>query len=229
MPQEECGIFGVYSQLDNAAITTFFALHALQHRGQEMAGIACYDGVGINTHKGLGLVSQIFIEDHMKGLQGRLGVGHTRYSTAGGKSLNNAQPFVMETDIGKVAVAHNGQLTRQKWLRKLLLARGTGLFTSSDSEVLAQMLAHPSSGNRAASPPPPSPGPISPSRHRYQHAARLPLSRPHSRSASPAAAPAPQPLSPPQPSAASSPRHSQRPLPERADPLSLPRRHQHRL
>ena len=170
LPQEECGIFGVFSHANNAALTTFFALHALQHRGQEMAGIATFDGSTVHTHKGMGLVGQIFNEDHIKGLQGHLGVGHTRYSTAGGKSLNNAQPFFMETDIGKMAVAHNGQLTRQKFLRRLLLARGTGLFTNSDSEVLAQMLAHPASGNssmmqmhaqmqspRAASPAPPSP------------------------------------------------------------------------
>ena len=171
IPQEECGIFGVFSHSANAALTTFFALHALQHRGQEMAGIATFDGSTVHTHKGTGLVGQIFNEEHVKALQGKLGVGHTRYSTAGGKSLNNAQPFVMETDIGKVAVAHNGQLTRQKLLRKLLLARGTGLFTSSDSEVLAQMLAHPSSGlmmmsPRASSPAPPSPSPMSPTKRR---------------------------------------------------------------
>ena len=179
LPQEECGIFGVFSHQSNAALTTFFALHALQHRGQEMAGIATFDGSTVHTHKGMGLVGQIFNEDHIKGLQGKLGVGHTRYSTAGGKSLNNAQPFFMETDIGKMAVAHNGQLTRQKFLRKLLLARGTGLFTNSDSEVLAQMLAHPASGNssmmqrqmhspRASSPAPPSP--MSPTKRRQGYA-----------------------------------------------------------
>ena len=184
IPQEECGIFGVFSHSSNAAITTFFALHALQHRGQEMAGIATFDGSTVHTHKGTGLVGQIFNEEHVRSLQGKLGVGHTRYSTAGGKSLNNAQPFVMETDIGKVAVAHNGQLTRQKLLRKLLLARGTGLFTSSDSEVLAQMLAHPSSGlmmmsPRASSPAPPSPSPMSPTKRRSGNGYPPQYSNPH--------------------------------------------------
>ena len=186
LPQEECGIFGVFSHTTNAALTTFFALHALQHRGQEMAGIATFDGSTVHTHKGMGLVGQIFNEEHVASLQGKLGVGHTRYSTAGGKSLNNAQPFVMETDIGNVAVAHNGQLTRQKFLRKLLLGRGTGLFTNSDSEVLAQMLAHPSSGlmmpsprDRASSPTPPSPSPLSPTKRRSANGAHPHLPHPH--------------------------------------------------
>jgi len=156
LPQEECGIFAVYGHSENAAISTFFALHALQHRGQEMAGIATFDGQNINVHKGVGLVSQIFTEEHTRKLPGKIAVGHTRYSTAGGKALSNAQPFVLETDLGQVAVCHNGQLTRQKYLRKLLLSRGTGLFTNSDSEILAQMLAHPASREheRQSSPSP---------------------------------------------------------------------------
>ena len=177
IPQEECGIFGLFSRSrvskeSYAARMAFFALQTLQHRGQEMAGIATFDGQEVRTYKGMGLVSQIFTEDTMKQLPGKLAVGHTRYSTAGGKALQNAQPFVMETDIGQVAIAHNGQLTRQRWLRKLLLGRGTGLFTKSDSEVLAQMLAHPKSGLanghplRSISPAPPSPNPISPTKRR---------------------------------------------------------------
>ena len=177
IPQEECGIFGIFSRgrvtkESYAARMTFFALQTLQHRGQEMAGIATFDGQEVKTYKGMGLVSQIFTEDTMKQLPGKLAVGHNRYSTAGGKALQNAQPFVMETDIGQMAIAHNGQLTRQRWLRKLLLGRGTGLFTKSDSEVLAQMLAHPKSGpvnghpHRSSSPAPPSPNPISPTKRR---------------------------------------------------------------
>ena len=192
IPQEECGIFGIFSRSrvakeSHAARMAFFALQTLQHRGQEMAGIATFDGQEVKTYKGMGLVSQIFTEETMKQLPGKLAVGHTRYSTAGGKALQNAQPFVMETDIGQVAIAHNGQLTRQRWLRKLLLGRGTGLFTKSDSEVLAQMLAHPKSGlqnghpHRSSSPAPPSPNPISPTKRRPN------LPSPMSRTSTPSA------------------------------------------
>jgi amidophosphoribosyltransferase len=126
---------------DNAAKTIFFALYALQHRGQESAGIATADESAFCIHRGMGLVSQIFTEEVMKTLPGRTGVGHTRYSTYGGSVLSNAQPFVLETDQGRIAVAHNGQLVHEKILRKRLLDAGTGLFTSTDSELIAQMLA----------------------------------------------------------------------------------------
>jgi amidophosphoribosyltransferase len=111
--------------------------------GQESAGLASLDRHGIHVHKGMGLVSQVFDEADIATLTGAMAIGHTRYSTAGGSKLAGAQPFVLETDLGQLAIAHNGQVAKQMALRKLVLARGVGLFTNSDSEVIAQMLARP--------------------------------------------------------------------------------------
>lgn len=127
--------------MENAAKNIFFALYALQHRGQESAGIATSHHHTFNVHKGMGLVSQIFNEDVMSTLTGRTGIGHTRYSTKGSSVIGNAQPFVLETDKGRIAVAHNGQLVHENMLRRRLLQQGTGLFTTTDSELIAQMLA----------------------------------------------------------------------------------------
>ncbi len=113
----------------------------MNHRGQESAGIASLDRTGIHVHKGMGLVSQVFDEHDIEVLTGDMAIGHTRYSTAGGSKLAGAQPFVLETDLGQLAIAHNGQVARNVALRKLVLARGVGLFSNSDSEVIAQMLA----------------------------------------------------------------------------------------
>ena len=148
----------------SAARLAFFGLYALQHRGQESAGIAtCHNG-RMHVHKDMGLVragppcepthvrtstrppsswqvSQVFTEEAIRSLPGTAAIGHTRYSTAGGSISANAQPFVLETDLGQVAVAHNGQLTRQKALRTAVLRRGVGLFTHTDSEVIAQCMA----------------------------------------------------------------------------------------
>jgi len=98
-PEHECGVFAVYGS-PNAARTIFFALFALQHRGQESAGIATSHHHTFNVKRGMGLVSQIFTEHNMKDLTGRVGIGHTRYSTAGSSSIGNAQPFLLETDLG---------------------------------------------------------------------------------------------------------------------------------
>jgi len=127
--------------VENAAKNIFFALYALQHRGQESAGIATSHHHTFNVHRGMGLVSQIFNEDVMSTMSGRIGIGHTRYSTKGSSVIANAQPFVLETDQGRIAVAHNGQLVHETMLRKRLLRAGTGLFTTTDSEIIAQMLA----------------------------------------------------------------------------------------
>ena len=137
---------GIYSR-PNASVdvarTLFFALYALQHRGQESAGIATCDGQVSTIHRGMGLVSQIFDEDNLKPLVGHLGIGHNRYSTTGDSHLRNAQPFLIETLHGPLAVGHNGNLTNAGALRLKLLERGVGLSSTSDSEVITQMLASP--------------------------------------------------------------------------------------
>ncbi len=140
-PQHECGIFGIYAPDDDVARLTFFGLYALQHRGQESAGIAVADGRRINLYKEMGLVSQVFNEDNLRPLRGHLAIGHTRYSTTGSSKLLNAQPFVVESALGPLAVGHNGNLTNAALLRRELLNRGVGLTSTSDSEVIIQMLA----------------------------------------------------------------------------------------
>jgi len=148
-PREECGVVGMYTlperRLDVARIA-FFSLWALQHRGQESAGIAVSDGRNHAVHRGMGLVSQIFKEEHLKKLQGHMGIGHNRYSTTGSSNINNAQPYQIETIHGQIAVGHNGNVTNAEALRRELLANGVGLVSSSDSEVLTQMLAQPIEG-----------------------------------------------------------------------------------
>jgi len=140
---DECGIFGVYAPGREVARLTFFGLYALQHRGQEAAGIATSDGQSAYLHKGMGLVSQVFNEENLAPLQGNLAIGHTRYSTTGGSHLRNAQPYLIETVYGPLGVAHNGNLTNAAELRQELLQRGVGLASTSDSEVITQMLAAP--------------------------------------------------------------------------------------
>ncbi len=139
--RESCGVFGIYAPGEDVARLTFFALYALQHRGQESAGIAVSDGRTIRMHKGMGLVSQIFNEDILAFLKGDLAIGHNRYSTAGASRLANAQPFLIETALGPLAVAHNGNLTNAMALRQELLRRGVGLTSSSDTEIIIQILA----------------------------------------------------------------------------------------
>ena len=142
-PHEECGVFGIYAPGRDVARLTFFGLYALQHRGQESAGIATCDGQLAHIHKAMGLVSQIFNEDNLAHLQGHIAVGHTRYSTTGGSFLRNAQPYLIETLPGPLAVAHNGNLTNASTLRKMLLERGVGLSSTADSEIITQILAAP--------------------------------------------------------------------------------------
>jgi len=125
----------------DVARQTFFALYALQHRGQESAGIATYDGHIAHIHKGMGLVAQVFTEENLHPLRGHAAIGHTRYSTTGSSKLRNAQPYLIETALGPLGMAHNGNLTNSPQLRRDLLQRGVGLASSSDSEVITQMLA----------------------------------------------------------------------------------------
>ncbi len=140
-PHEECGIFGIFAPGREVARRTFFALYALQHRGQEAAGIVTSDGHVAHVHKGMGLVSQVFTEDNLRYLQGHMAIGHTRYSTTGAPKLRNTQPYVIETLDGPVALAHNGNLINAPQLRRELLERGVGLQTSTDSELMLHLLA----------------------------------------------------------------------------------------
>jgi len=140
-PHDECGVIGIYAPQEDVARMAYFGLYALQHRGQEAAGIAVADGSLIHDHKGLGLVSQVFTQASLAHLPGHLAIGHTRYSTTGSSSLRNAQPFHIDTQYGPLAMAHNGNITNAPALRKELLKRGVGLSSSSDSEVITMTLA----------------------------------------------------------------------------------------
>ncbi|MEZ4767661.1 MAG: amidophosphoribosyltransferase [Caldilineales bacterium] len=145
-PHEACGVFGIYAPGSDVARVAFFALYALQHRGQESAGITTCDGWAAYSHKGMGLVHQVFNEDNLRPLKGHLAIGHNRYSTTGGSHLRNVQPYLIETMYGPLGVGHNGNLTNALELRRNLLERGVGLISSSDSEVITQMLAAPAPG-----------------------------------------------------------------------------------
>ncbi|MHB8433316.1 MAG: amidophosphoribosyltransferase [Candidatus Tyrphobacter sp.] len=134
-----CGVTAVFAPGRDAARLAFFALYALQHRGQESAGIAAADGHTIRSHKAMGLLGAIFDEEVLAGLSGHIAVGHTRYSTSGSSIVVNAQPLLERSDLGDVAFAHNGNLTNTDELREQLFSRT--LEASSDSEVLAKLLA----------------------------------------------------------------------------------------
>ena len=137
---ESCGVFGIYAPGINVAQTTFFALFALQHRGQESAGIAVADGNGIKVHTRMGLVSQAFTETDLALLQGYIGIGHNRYSTTGSSKPMNAQPIIARSEGLTIAIAHNGNIINAKQLRDELQPRGYQFNTSSDSEVIANLI-----------------------------------------------------------------------------------------
>lgn len=140
-PREECGVIGVFAPDEDVASMAYFGLHALQHRGQEAAGIAVSNGHTIQLYKDVGLVTQVFTPQNLAPMQGKYAIGHTRYSTTGSSVARNAQPFLIETRYGPLAVAHNGNLINTHELRQDLLARGIGLSSTSDSEVITMMLA----------------------------------------------------------------------------------------
>jgi amidophosphoribosyltransferase len=144
---ESCGVFGVYAPGISVAQTTFFALFALQHRGQESAGIAISDGSEIKIHTCMGLVSQAFTETDLTLLTGYIGIGHNRYSTTGSSKPTNAQPIIAKSDGLTVALAHNGNITNSKLLRDELQERGFHFHTSSDSEVIANLILASSGQN----------------------------------------------------------------------------------
>lgn len=138
---EACGVFGVYAPSEDVARVTFFGLYALQHRGQESAGIATTDGKGIKIRKDMGLVAQVFQEEDLLHLQGFAAVGHTRYSTTGSSRVENAQPFVVDGPNGRIALGHNGNIINADLLRAELEAEGREFATSTDSEVIAHLVA----------------------------------------------------------------------------------------
>lgn len=139
-PKEECGVIAIHSPGREAARLAFFGLFALQHRGQESAGIAVSDGGLVRMHKDMGLVSQVFDETVLGTLPGTIAVGHTRYSTTGASVLRNAQPIFCQSMVGDIAVAHNGNLINTVQLRKELEAEGEVFDSSSDSELIARLL-----------------------------------------------------------------------------------------
>ncbi|GET42189.1 amidophosphoribosyltransferase [Microseira wollei] len=140
-PEEACGVFGIYAPEEDVAKLTYFGLYALQHRGQESAGIATFDGKQVHLHKEMGLVSQVFNESILQHLVGQLAVGHTRYSTTGSSRVVNAQPAVVATRLGSLALAHNGNLVNTEELRSELLRRDCNLITTTDSEMIAHAIA----------------------------------------------------------------------------------------
>ena len=137
-PQEACGVFGVLAAEGDVAKLVYFGLYALQHRGQESAGITVYDDRGTtHTHKAMGLVAQVFNETILGGMKGSLGIGHNRYSTTGSSKVCNAQPIVVSTRLGDFSLAHNGNLVNATELRAELSAQGHALESTTDSEGIA--------------------------------------------------------------------------------------------
>jgi amidophosphoribosyltransferase len=140
--REKCGVFGVFAPGENVANLTFFGLHALQHRGQESAGIATTDGKRMHLYAEMGLVTQVFDEEALATLPGRAAIGHTRYSTTGSSVSRNAQPFLVRGAHGELAISHNGNVVNADLLRADLEEQGVRFETSTDTEVLGQMLVN---------------------------------------------------------------------------------------
>src|SRR5579862_8989609 len=148
-PRDECGVFGLYAPGHDVSRLAYFALYALQHRGQESAGIAAADRGGqIMTRRELGLVNQVFSENDLRTLAGDLAIGHVRYSTTGSNAWENSQPVQRSQGTGgsrrEVALAHNGNLINALDLHAELVAAGVGFNSTSDSEIVAALIAtHP--------------------------------------------------------------------------------------
>jgi amidophosphoribosyltransferase len=144
-PKHYCGVFGIYGH-PNAAEITYYGLYALQHRGQESAGIVSSDGRQFRVHRGMGLVPQVFTGRMLHELVGQAAVGHTRYSTTGSSQLRNAQPLTVDCARGQIAIAHNGNLTNAALLRQELEAKGSIFQTTVDSEIILHLMAQPTLG-----------------------------------------------------------------------------------
>jgi amidophosphoribosyltransferase len=138
--KEECGIFGIYGHPE-ASKLTYFGLYALQHRGEESAGIVISDGVKVREHKGMGLVPDVFSEGTLNQLKGRTAIGHVRYSTTGSSMLKNAQPFLISHGGLAIAIAHNGNLTNAQELRLELEGKGAIFQSTMDSEIVIHLIA----------------------------------------------------------------------------------------
>jgi amidophosphoribosyltransferase len=144
-PKHYCGVFGIFNH-PNAAELTYFGLYALQHRGQESAGIVSCCASQFHEEKGMGLVPQIFTPDSLSRLKGTMAVGHTRYSTTGSSHIRNAQPLTVNCARGSIAIAHNGNLTNAAELREELELRGSIFQTTVDSEIILHLMAQPTVG-----------------------------------------------------------------------------------
>jgi amidophosphoribosyltransferase len=144
--REECGVFGIYGH-EEAARLTYLGLYALQHRGQESAGIVSSDGTRLYAERGMGHVSDIFKEDHLSRLLGNLAIGHVRYSTAGKVSINEAQPFSVKCSFGQIALCHNGNLPDATESRIQLERDGAIFSSTSDTEVVLHRIARSRAGN----------------------------------------------------------------------------------
>lgn len=142
-PKHYCGVFGIWGNPDAASLT-YYGLFALQHRGQESAGIVtCDETKEFHTYRGMGLVSQVFSGDVLSRLKGDMAIGHTRYSTTGSSEMSNAQPLTVDFYKGRVAIAHNGNLTNASRLRWELEQNGSIFQTTVDSEIILHLLAQP--------------------------------------------------------------------------------------
>lgn len=139
-PKEECGIFGIYSHHEPVGLTTYWGLYALQHRGQESAGIAVTDGVEMTLDRGMGLVNEVF-RNNVPQLAGHMAIGHVRYSTTGSSLLANTQPLMVSYSGGQLSMAHNGNLTNAPGIRQELEQKGSVFQTSIDSEVIVNLIA----------------------------------------------------------------------------------------
>lgn len=140
-PQDECGVFAIAS-VANVSVDVFYALRVLQHRGQESAGIAVHDTDGIKVIKGMGLAHQALKNEDVRNLKGMQGIGHVRYSTVGSSTLENAQPIVVSTNYGDIALAHNGEIVNAPKIMDDLKKKGWAFITSSDSEIVVRLLAN---------------------------------------------------------------------------------------
>lgn len=137
---EECGVFGVFGHA-HAPDLTYYGLHALQHRGQESAGIVASNGESFTYHKGMGLVTEAFADNALAKLSGKHAIGHVRYTTAGESKLENAQPLIFKYKAGNLALAHNGNLVNANQIRSHLERQGSIFQTTSDTEVIAHLIA----------------------------------------------------------------------------------------
>src|SRR6202165_2943376 len=138
--RDECGVVAIHAHPE-AEKLAYLGLHALQHRGQESAGIVTSNGIALRAHRAMGLVADIFTEEVLSQVHGTLAIGHTRDSTAGDSALFNAQPIMVQSNKGRIALAHNGNLVNAQEIRHRLEAQGSIFQTNSDTEVIVHLIA----------------------------------------------------------------------------------------